>query len=448
MTGIVERPRRRGWSRPTAWWESALIVAGLVGHVFLVAHEARQDGWERYAALSRLLETGELPDTKYSMVMPIFAAPFWLLGKVVQDPRWWTERFNTIVLALGMLAIWLLLRRRVPGRQLRVFFLLLVAGSMFGNHLRFFYGEVFTAVLVAVGIVATVVGPRLVGWLTTVVGLVNTPASIAGLVTMVGERVLRTRALRYIAVIMVASAGVLVVNYLQRGRALDFGYVEDKGMRTIMPYSGLPNWSYPIFFGLFGLLFSAGKGLIWFAPGLFLPVRKGLRALGDDVRVIYRQWLAFLLGLLVVYAMWWSWQGGWFWGPRFVLFASIPASFAIALVWARREETGLGLNLFATLALILSIWVGINGAVYGDRALFKTCLGNYWYETPLCYHTPEFSVLWYPFVQSSPVAADQRIFFAYSLVVGAYLLIPMLATVVRQLAAHARNAGWLSRYDW
>ncbi|GAA1819605.1 hypothetical protein GCM10009682_45180 [Luedemannella flava] len=358
--------RRRRRPSLAAWWESTLIVAGLVLHIFYVAHEARQDGWDRYDALSTLLGTGSLPDTKYSMVGPFFATPFWLLGDVVQDPRWWTERFNTFVLALGILALWVLLRGRVPDRQLRVFFLLLVTGSMFGNHLRFFYGEVFTTALVAVGLVAAIVGPKLTGWIMTVVGLVNTPATIAGLVTAVGERILRTRALRYVTAVLVAVAAMLVVNLIQRGTGLDTGYHDDKGLPSIMPYSGLPNWSNPPFFGLMGLFFSAGKGLIWFAPGLFLPIRRGLHALGEAVRLVYRQWLAFLLGILLIYSMWWSWQGGWFWGPRFVLFASIPASFAIALVWARRRETSLGLNIFATVALGLSIWVGINGAVYGD----------------------------------------------------------------------------------
>jgi len=432
-----------------ACWETGLIVAGLAGHMFYVNHEDRQDGWQRFDALSKLFETGTLPQTKYSMVGPLFASPLWWLGKVVKDPLWWCDRYNTILLGLGMLAIWLLLRKRVPSRMLRVFFLLLVAGSMFGNHMRFFYGEAFTVVLVAVGVVAAVVGPRLAGWITTVIGIVNTPATVAGLVTMVGERVLRTRRLRYGVAVVATVAAILVANRLQRGNAFDTGYHDDKGYQSIMPYSGLPNWSNPMVFGLMGFIFSAGKGLIWFAPGLFLPMRRALDGFGDEVRVIYRQWVAFVIGLLLVYSMWWSWQGGWFWGPRFLLFASVPASFALAVAWWRREHLSVFVTLFATVGIGLSIWVGIDGAVYGDSALWDSCVTNYMYELPLCSYTPEFGVLWYPFVRPSDVAFDQKLYFGYCLVVGVYLVVPMLVTLGRQVAAHGRDAGWLTwRYRW
>src|SRR5206468_1402629 len=93
-------------------------------------------------------------------------------------------------------------------------------------------------------------------------------------------------------------------------------------------------YSYPVFFGVLALLFSFGKGLLFFAPGLFLPVRRSLRQLsgGDyDLGRLYWGWVAFLVGLLLAYAPWWAWYGGLTWGPRFLLFASVPASFALAI---------------------------------------------------------------------------------------------------------------------
>lgn len=78
------------------------------------------------------------------------------------------------------------------------------------------------------------------------------------------------------------------------------------------------------------------------------------------------------------------------------------------------------------LVLCLSVWVGINGAVYGDQALWHTCLDNNAYlETPLCYYTPEFSVLWHPFVVYQPLNHKQLL----------YLLMPLLFTTGRQLIA-------------
>ena len=56
--------------------------------------------------------------------------------------------FNTLVFGLGLLGLYLLLRRHVEGRLLRAFLLLLTLASMVPYHLTQFYGEVFTAVLV------------------------------------------------------------------------------------------------------------------------------------------------------------------------------------------------------------------------------------------------------------------------------------------------------------
>ena len=55
-------------------------------------------------------------------------------------------------------------------------------------------------------------------------------------------------------------------------------YADDHGSITVMPFSGRPGFSYPAFFGILGIVFSLGKGLLFFAPGLFLPVRDRLAA--------------------------------------------------------------------------------------------------------------------------------------------------------------------------
>ena len=107
-----------------------------------------------------------------------------------------------------------------------------------------------------------------------------------------------------------------------------------------MPYSGLPGFSYPFLFGLLAILFSFGKGLVFFTPGLFLPLKERLRALGERGSALWRlhtSWLLFTASLVLIYASWWDRSGDWFWGPRFFLFASVPASFALAL-WASRPS--------------------------------------------------------------------------------------------------------------
>lgn len=428
-----------------AWFETALIVLGLLGILLLLPHDTGGDGWVRFTALSAMLTQGKLPDIKYSMVGPFFSIPFWYLGKIYQTPFWWISRYNVFVFGTGLLATYWLLKDRVARGLLRKFFLLLVVASMFSYHLLWYYGEVFTAIFVAVGCVAIVVGPELAGWCAIILGVVNTPATLLGLILLDAKHMLETRRVRYALAIIVTVALIMLESWIRRGSQLKTGYTDDLGVRTIMPYSGRPGFSNPFFFGLISLLFSFGKGIFFFAPGLLLPIRKTLRKVQEATNVdpfaIYTLWLSFLVGLLLVYSTWWDWSGAWFWGPRFLLFASIPASFALAvrLQW---RDTSLLVNIVTILVLCLSVWVGIDGAIYGDKALWQTCLGNNAYlETPLCYYTPEFSVLWHPFVVHQPLNHKQLLYLLYSLFVGVYLLVPLLITTGRQLTTAAREFG-------
>ncbi len=431
-----------GWPL-LAWFETALVLLGLLAILLLFPHDTGGDGWVRFSALSALLTDGKIPHIKYSMVGPLFSIPFWYLGKVYQTPFWWATRYNVFVLGGGMLAIYWLLKNRVNHALLRKFFLLLVVAAMFTYHLFFYYGEVFTAVFVAVGSVAIVVGPAFVGWCAIILGVVNTPATLVGLILLTGKHMLEKRCVRYSLAVVATGALIMLESWIFRGSPFANGYADNYGFRTIMPYSGRPGFSNPFFFGLLSLLFSFGKGIFFFAPGLLLPIRRTLRKVREETQVdlfaIYILWISFLIGLLLVYSSWWAWHGGWFWGPRFLLIASIPASFALAvrLQW---RDSSLLVNVVTILVLALSIWVGIDGAVYGDGALQNICLANNAYlETPLCYYTPEFSVLWHPFVVYQPLDHRQVLYMLYSLFVGVYLLVPLLITTACQARTTALN---------
>src|SRR5258708_99947 len=169
-----------------AWFETALIVLGVLGILLLLPHDTGGDGWFRFTALSAMLTQGKMPDIKYSMVGPFFSIPFWYLGKIYQTPFWWISRYNVFVFAAGLLATYWLLKDRVARGLLRKFFLLLVVASMFSYHLLFYYGEVFTAIFVAVGCVAIVVGPELAGWGGILPGGGHTPATALALFPRAG----------------------------------------------------------------------------------------------------------------------------------------------------------------------------------------------------------------------------------------------------------------------
>ena len=154
--------------------EIALIVVCLVFSLFAMLQfypaKISGDGAGRFQAISDLLEHGKLSSVKYSMVGSLFSIPLWLLGKVYQTSEWWCVRYNLIVFATGLLLFYLLLKDRVERGLIRKFILILIVASMFPNHLNTYYGEVFTAILVGVGIMAAVIGPRFGGWIAVVLG--------------------------------------------------------------------------------------------------------------------------------------------------------------------------------------------------------------------------------------------------------------------------------------
>jgi hypothetical protein len=270
---------------------------------------------------------------------------------------------------------------------------------------------------------------------------VNTPASLLGLGLLTLTRIFNTRHLRYIAIPVIAVGLIGLEDWIRRGSPFDTGYhgfEGNQGFRTVMPYSGLPGFSYPIFFGLLSILFSFGKGLVFYMPGLFLPVRKRLLSLGKAGREMYANyqlWMAFLIGLILVYSHWWAWYGGWYWGPRFFLLGSIIACFVVALI-VRHPSDALIPNLFYLMVLLLSFWVGIDGAVFGQNTLAPVCTSNNYALEAFCHYTPEFSALWRPFVVYEPLSPSQIAYMAFSVIACAYVALPLLQRVALQVHAH------------
>jgi hypothetical protein len=423
--------------------EGGLIVTGLVAQFFLLYHGIWGDGAERFDMLTQLLGHGTIPGNRYSLVGPLFSAPLWLLGQVNGTQSWWLARYNVIVFAIGLLATYLILKDRIDRGLLRKFLLILVAASMFAGHLQAYYGEVFTAVCVGVGILAAAYGSPLFGWGAVVLGVVNTPATIVGLAGVVLKRTVDTRRLRSLVPVVVAAGLIAVEAWIRRGSPFASGYEN--------------RFIFPFFFGLISIVFSFGKGLVIYAPGLLVPVKRRLLTLAygklQELYQAYTLWIAFVIGLVLVYAKWYDWSGSWFWGPRYLLVASIPASFALALGLHRRRDLPLLANVLTLLAFGLSCWVGLDGAIFGQNGL-EACSANTYAQDYLCDYMPDYSALWRPFVLLAQTKGNLHAFLAleqvgsrlllytaYCLVVFAYLAAPLIQTLAHQIGVKARELG-------
>jgi hypothetical protein len=439
--------------------ETALIVVGLLAMTFLLNHEVYGDGKKRFLAVSALLTQGQIkngPYSQYSMIGPLFSIPFWYLGKWFSTPIQMISQYNQFVFACGLLAIYLLLKDHMDRHLLRKFLIILLAASMFSMNVTAYYGEVFTAICVGAGVLAVLLSPSsLLGWGAIVLGVANTPATIAGLIFLTGKQLLDSKRLRYILVIVAAGGLIMIESWIRRGSPFANGYEHDTGVHTIMPYSGLVGFSYPFFFGFLSILLSFGKGIFFFAPGLLLPVRKTLLKIQQKEKLElykgYLLWIFFLVGLVLIYSRWWSWFGGLYWGPRFFLIASVPASFALAVRIHDKENTTLPINLLTLLVLCLSFWVGLDGAVYNVKATaIPQCMVNSGQLELLCHYTPDFSALWYPFVQPQQIDRSHALYVVYWTFAFAYLLLPLLIKIIDQTIAWLKtfSATYLNIREW
>lgn len=149
---------------------------------------------------------------------------------------------------------------------------------------------------------------------------------------------------------LILGAGVVLFlgyNYLRYGEWFNFGY----------PGEGFTG---NLAVGLYGLLFSFGKGLILFAPITIFCIAWFMfkhREMEPLHRYLFTTSLISFVCYLIVYAKWGSWHGGWCWGPRFLL-PFVPLIHIIfPFLWksASRDNRMLSVGILLALGLGLAI---------------------------------------------------------------------------------------------
>ncbi len=119
-------------------------------------------------------------------------------------------------------------------------------------------------------------------------------------------------------------------------------------------------WDTPFFVGLYGLLMSSGKGLLLFAPIAYLFPWALARFFNLGKRLEAVICSGLLISFIAFHAPFWTWHGGWSWGPRFLVpimpFLTLPfggiivilASFASFVV----QFLGVGVNFAEYMLLV------------------------------------------------------------------------------------------------
>ncbi len=152
-----------------------------------------------------------------------------------------------------------------------------------------------------------------------------------------------------VAGLAIAVAGHLGYDLARFGNPLETGY---GAQATPAAYTT------PLWVGLYGLLISSGKGVLWFAPSLWLAPR-GWRRMWQQPPHARRALLGTVLalgGALLIYSKFEHWAGDGSFGPRYLV-PLLPLAFiAVAFVLDRASRLARAAAvLLGTLGLLVQI---------------------------------------------------------------------------------------------
>jgi hypothetical protein len=423
-----------------AHMEWVLIFSGLIALILTLAPSVASDGVVRFTAVHALLGEPGTIRIKFSLVQPLLSLPLaWLARLAGRSEEAAVAYFNLLVFIASSAYLYKLIAERYSPRIARISLLMLGCGSMVPHHLQWYFGEVLTSAFLSIGVLSLGRRPVL-ATLMFGLGIANTPALIPAFSLVSAIYSWRKRNWGAITGASCAIGITVLENVAKFGSIKGSPYLAsaEHGLQTILPYSGHPGFSYPLFFGVLSIVASFGKGLIFYIPGALLffvtPLRKRLGGSALD-RLLVAMFVALVIAL---YAKWWAWYGGGFWGPRFFLFLCFPSSLLIALAVVNGANK-VGMLTFVLLVVLLSTWVGLDGYLFGQAGM-DTCWANNFALESLCWYIPEFSALWRPFVTGDIGGAwDQRraLFGLWQVFTGMYM--------VRQLLSSSSTARTLKK---
>jgi hypothetical protein len=206
-------------------------------------------------------------------------------------------------------------------------------GTIAMVYARTFYAEPLLSLLVAAGIYLVFVRSKraiLVAALVALFAVLAKPTGIFLGPALAAYLLLKKTPARF-ALTPAVGAGLglflySLYNLLRFGNPLTFG------QPWIFSLSAIP-------LGVAGLLFSPGRGLLWYSPAVLLAIlgfRKAWKTKPAESLLI----AAIFAGFLLLHSLYSNWHGGWSWGPRYLL-PVLPGLMALTGLLEGKAAKGL-----------------------------------------------------------------------------------------------------------
>ncbi|TKJ31051.1 MAG: hypothetical protein CEE40_03085 [Chloroflexi bacterium B3_Chlor] len=166
----------------------------------------------------------------------------------------------------------------------------------------------------------------------------------------------------FLAPAVVLLSVALLYNYYAFGHPFAGGYHEE-------------GWSTPLYVGLYGMLLSPGKSLLLFVPLTIvapLALVAFYRAGRQEEAVLFTT----IFGTyLLLHAGWWSWYGGWSWGPRFLVPTLPFLILPLGALWSRgiaRHSILIALTMISIFVQFLGVAIDFNQYILLIQDLTKS----------------------------------------------------------------------------
>ena len=401
----------RSLQQPRVRWATAIVAVGLAALFMsrMPVHSSSDDDMRRQAVLA--LADGDWFHMKYSMVMPLLVIVPYRLAEVVGWGAYVLNHFDLLVWVPWALFVAHRLQR-LRGARFAAGVVALSSVSMFAAYVTSFNAEALSLMLVSAGLLLLADHGgrrgRLAGVALAAFGAAIIPVQVAGLGVLGLVLLVRRRNPWVVSAAVVAGAMAVVDVAITEHRLGISKYGVEVKSFEVLPWGRVADFGYPLVFGLLGILFSFGRGLVWYMPSLFL--RNEPRPQPLDPVAQWRRWLTVMVLVTVpIYAKWWAWYGGVSFGPRFFMLGVVPA--AVALCERLQSPRRLQAWAVGVAATAFTGWVAIAGAVYylTPKAVQRCTSRDYRLE-PLCWYSPEYSSLFSPLWDGHALSALQVLY--------------------------------------